>query len=562
MIAAESRADNRPIPSGVFESDLEAAIIGRVGAARYALWFKNHACMLKTADAVLIGVPSLHFQDWLQQTFGEDVRAAATEVAGGPIAVKFVLHHDLPPIPPIAAMNAGGHPTATTSAPAAMPKANVLPMSLARTQPENVVASAPAITTTASRSGSRKKASPSIPTIDPGEAPSESPKPKPRAKSKSANASNLFHAPSVGHRDSDDAPAADERGRPFRIGRRWRSLSDFVVGPCNRVAHASALSIVEEPGQGPNPLVIHGPVGTGKTHLLEGIYQGLRRNWPEARVLFVTAEEFTNRFVQASRHGKHSSFRKQFRECSALLLDDLNFLATKRATQEEFLHTFDALAADGRQVAVTLDCHPRMNDDLMPELVDRLVGGAVWGVMPPDGETRHAILRSKAAGAMPMIPGEVLEFMASHLRGNVRELEGAVHSVRHFARVTSREIDLSLVREALGELLRHAVRVVQVTDIDSAVCSVLRLPNGSLQSKQRSWTVSHPRMLAIYLARKHTSGTYAEISHHFGGKTHSAAVAAEKKVRQWLTAGESLQLGDRKWQVRELLERIERELNR
>src|SRR5262249_27079588 len=212
--------------------------------------------------------------------------------------------------------------------------------------------------------------------------------------------------------------------------RRWRHLNEFIVGPCNRVAHASALSVVEAPGQGANPLVLHGPVGTGKTHLLEGIYAGLRRGFPGWRVLYVTAEDFTNRFVQAMRLGKLGGFRKHFRECDALLLDDLHFLATKRATQEEFLHTFDVLHRDGKQLIVSCDCHPRLTDDFMPDLADRLLGGAVWGLMPPDADTRLAILRFRAARGEPAVPEEVLTHLAGQLRGKLRELEGALHSIR------------------------------------------------------------------------------------------------------------------------------------
>lgn len=346
-----------------------------------------------------------------------------------------------------------------------------------------------------------------------------------------------------------------------RTGRRWKGLADFVTGPSNRVAHAAALSAVEEPGQGANPLVIHGPTGTGKTHLLEGIFAGLKRQ-SDQRPVYTTAEEFTTRFVQASRLGKMSAFRRQFRECSVLLLDDLHFLATKKATQEEFLHTFDALVSDGRQVVVTTDCHPRLADELMPELVDRLLGGAVWSLQPPDPETRLEILRKKATGISPMIPDNVLKSLASSLRGNVRELEGAVNSVRHYAKVTGRPADMQTAREALGDLLRHAVRVVGVADVDAAVCAVLRLAGGTLQSKSRAWTVTHPRMVAIYLCRKHTAATYGEISKHFGAKTHSTAVAAEKKVRAWIEKGAGVAIGDRDWPVKELLDRVERELQR
>jgi chromosomal replication initiator protein len=345
--------------------------------------------------------------------------------------------------------------------------------------------------------------------------------------------------------------------------RRWHRLSDFVVGPCNRVALASALSVVEQPGEAVNPLVLHGPVGTGKTHLLEGIYAGLRRAHADWRVCYITSEDFTNRFVQAMRHGKLAAFRTFFRECDALLVDDLHFLSSKRATQEEFLHTFDALQADGRQMVLTCDCHPRLADDFAPELTDRLLGGAVWGLTPPEAETRLSILRAKAGQGKDAPLGEdVLSFLAAQLRGNVRELEGAIHSVRHYGRVAGRAVDVQLVREALADLLRHSLRMVKLPDIDGAVCTALRLETGALQSKGRAWALSHPRMVAMYLARKHTGASYSDIGGHFGGRNHSTAVAAEKKVRQWLLEDAELPVGERRLRVREIVERVERELLR
>jgi len=394
----------------------------------------------------------------------------------------------------------------------------------------------------------------------------DSPRPETESKPAPAPNRNLFGepvpVPKLKLKRPD--PDAEDFERPpasQRTGRKWRLLTEFVVGASNRMAYASAAAVVEEPGQGANPLVLHGPVGTGKTHLLEGIYAGLKRRL-DTKPCFTTAEEFTTRFVQASRLGKMSAFRRHYRECSALLLDNLNFLATKRATQEEFLHTFDSLIADGRQVVVTTDCHPRLADELMPELVDRLLGGAVWSLLPPDGETRLEILRKKSAGRGPTIPDDVLQAVAEVLRGNVRELEGAIHGIRHYAKVAGRPVDHALVREALGDLLRHAVRVVTLPDVEGAVCSVLRLSSGTLQSKARSWSVCHPRMVAVFLSRKHTAATYGEISKHFGAKTHSTAVAAEKKVRSWLDRDERVLIGDRDWGAKELVERIERELQR
>jgi chromosomal replication initiator protein len=304
---------------------------------------------------------------------------------------------------------------------------------------------------------------------------------------------------------------------------------------------------------------MHGAVGTGKTHLLEGVCAGLSRRFPDWRILFLTAEEFTNRFVQAMHQHKLNFFRKQFRDCDALLMDDVGFLAKKQATQEEFLHTLDALQVDQRPVVLTTDCHPRLADHFMPELTDRLVGGAVWSLTTPDHATRLELLRAKAyqAGGMPEA---VLDFLAQHLHGNVRELEGAIHSVLHVGKVTARPIDVALAREALGDLLRHSIRLVKLEDVERVVCEVLGLARDLLFSKKRQWIYSYPRMLAMYLARKHTSATYSEVGRHFGNRNHSTVVAGEKRVRQWLADNITLQLGKRIMPVADILEQIERKL--
>jgi chromosomal replication initiator protein len=454
---------------------LEQAIIQRIGEPRYNLWFANHTQFAWDDGCLTVGVPNLHFQDWLQSKFADAVAAAGADVFGRAVQVRFTIDPAL--------------------------------FQAARREQEAVA----------------------TPIVEKKPSKSETP----------------------------------SRDRSIKRARRWHRLPEFVIGACNRVAHASALSVVEEPGQGANPLVLHGPVGTGKTHLLEGIYVGLRKAHPDWDVRFVTAEEFTNSFLHAMHTGKLGAFRRRFRESDALLVDDLNFLATKRATQEEFLHTFDVLQVDGRQVVVTCDCHPRLADEFAPELADRLVGGAVWGLSPPDAETRLAILRSRATRlGQPIVPDDVLHHLADRLRGNVRELEGALHALRHFGRVTGKSIDMALANEALADLLRHAVRVVQLSDIDAAVCRVLKLETGALQSQKRAWAVSHPRMLAMYLARKHTSAAYSEIGLFFGGRNHSTAVAAEKKVRVWIRDDGVLTAGERTMRVREVVELAERELLR
>jgi chromosomal replication initiator protein len=479
------------------ELALAAAVSKRVGQARYGLWFEGHARFVPLGREVTVVVRNDQTRDWLEHTFGIAVREAVVDICGSGTAVRWAVDSSL-----------------------------ISEHHAERMEPQ--------------------RPSPSL-------APCGSPASRDRH--------DLFGDPIRERKSKSRSPSTDPSYAGSRAGRRWRLLADFVVGACNRVAHAAATSVVEEPGAGANPLVIHGPVGTGKTHILEGVFAGLRRQL-EGRPCFVTAEEFTTRFVAASQHGKMGAFRRQFRDCGALLLDDLHFLASRKATQAEFLHTFDALIADGRQVVVTTDCHPRLADELMPELVDRLLGGAIWGLMPPEHETRLDILRRKAAGANPPIPDAILKLLASRLRGNVRELEGAIHSVRHYSRVTGRPVDPAALQEVLGELLRHSVRAATINDVDAAVCAVLRLPAGALQAKSRAWIVTHPRMLAMYLCRKHTAATYGEISTHFGAKTHSTAVAAEKKVSVWMEKDLTVAIGDRDWRATEIRDRIERELQR
>ena len=513
-------------------SALERAIVQRIGDSRYELWFASRTRFRLSGDQLTVGVSNLYAQEYLQKKFRAPILAAASEVAGREVSVRFS-------IDPRLFREARAEQAAATPVPFSPGVAGE------GTEVSGRAPSPPSVLPQSRETSER--AIPDDSNVTPGLP--EPPMPAPRYAPRAAPGLFEHHA------------NAASRPRVPTTGRRWHHLAEFVVGSCNRVAFAASQSVVEAPGQGPNPLVIHGPVGTGKTHLLEGIYAGLRKQYPDARVVYITAEDFTNRFVQAMRATKLAGFRKHFREVDVFLLDDLHFLAGKKATQEEFLHTFDSLVAEGRQLVVTCDCHPRLNERFVPELVDRLLGGAVWGLLPPDFDTRLALLRAKSVNPhQTPIPEDVLRFLGEHLRGNVRELEGALHGVRHFSRVTGRAIDVALAREALGELLRHAVRVVHTADVESAVCGTLRLPAGALQGRDRSWAVSHPRMLAVYLCRKHTAASYGEISKHFGGRSHSTAVAAEKTVRQWLQQNQTLAIGGREWPVRELLERIEHAL--
>jgi chromosomal replication initiator protein len=461
----------------------------RIGEKRYLSWFDGKTKFRLQGDKLIVGVPNLFFQDWLQSRYASAIRDAALEVTGNLLQVQFVIDPEL-----------------FQAAREAEENCRAKPSGAAKTNPEPAGREAPGL--------DERRSEPAAPT------------------------------------------------RPSRASTRWRRLEDFVVGPATRVAHAAAVNLVEEPEQAPSPLVFHGPTGVGKTHLLEGIAQRFlqqRRDW---KAVYLTAEDFTNRFLAAFKEGKLGGFRKFFRDVDVLIIDDLQFLARKKATCEEFVHTLDALTSRRGIVVVSCDCHPRLSDDFTPELIDRLLGGASWSLQAPEVETRLQILRSKAAVREPAVPEAVLRFLSENLRGNVRELEGAVLTLQHFCRVSQRPVDKKSVQEALRDLLRHVGQKLRVEDIDHAVCDALDITRGSLQSNERAWHISHPRMIAMYLARKHTSASHTEIGKYFGGRNHSTVVAADKKVRSWISTDLHMINNGERRPIAEILSRIEMRLSR
>lgn len=339
--------------------------------------------------------------------------------------------------------------------------------------------------------------------------------------------------PGVDRPKAQAAPAAGSTG-PAAPSRPARRLEDFVVGPCNRLAHAAALEVVQSGGAGFNPLVIQGGVGMGKTHLLEGIGAAIRARHPGLKLIQTTAEAFTNGFLDAMRTGALNAFRSRHRGAGVLLVDDVGFLAAKRATQDEFLHTFNALIADGAPIILTTDQHPRQTAKLSDELATRFLGGMIVRIDAPDPTTRRAILKAKAAARGVILPEAVLNFVADHLRSGVRELEGALHSLVAHAALTGKKLDMALARAALRDTIRHTARAVALKDVERAVCQLFSIEPDALKAENRARAVAYPRMLAMYLARKHTGVPYSEVGRFFGNRNHSTVIAAEAKVAGWL----------------------------
>lgn len=363
--------------------------------------------------------------------------------------------------------------------------------------------------------------------------------------------------------EAPQTPAAPSQGAAAKApGRRWRTLEEFVVGGSNRLAYTAARNLIDRVAESPTLLTIFGGPGVGKTHLLEGLYGEARRTLGDAAVLCVSAEDFVNRFSAALAGKQTPQFRRQFRDAYALFLDDIDFFAGKSVMQEELLHTLEALHRLARPVVVTSQLHPRDLKDFAPQLLDRLVGGGVYELEPPDHRLRLELLRSKAAKQNLKLSREAEMHLADLLRGNVRELEGVVHLLWNLQQLQGKPLTLAQVKEATQSQVRTPLKIVTLTEIEKAVCKSLGIDGKTLRTPTRARTVSHARMLAMYLARQLTKASANEIARHFGYKSHSMVIAAEKKVARWLEEDAPLYAAVDRSPVREFIENIERDLSR
>jgi len=356
--------------------------------------------------------------------------------------------------------------------------------------------------------------------------------------------------------------AASPAGIPTPPKPRLRhDLDSFVVGASNQLAYNAATYVAEFPGVQYNPLFIHGNCGLGKTHLLQGLCKKFIEHHPTKRWAYMTGEEFTNEFLTCMRQNKLDVFRRKMRDLDLLVIDDVHFLSGKKVTQEEFLHTFNAIEAMGRQVVLVSDEHPKMIEEFGESLINRFVSGMVVRIDPPNYATRCEILRSLALRNHVSVSEEVISWIARRVTQNVRELEGALNRIAAHVKLTGRPADVNLAQEALGDLDRQLVAPVKPENIMQAVCNYFSLDQKDLMSGRRQRTISLARSVAMFLVRKTAKLSFPEIGIRMGKRNHSTVISACRRIERAVQKNEPLiwtsSVGDRTEEAAELIQRLE-----
>jgi chromosomal replication initiator protein len=320
------------------------------------------------------------------------------------------------------------------------------------------------------------------------------------------------------------------------------TFDTFVIGAGNRFAHAASLAVAEAPAKAYNPLFIYGGVGLGKTHLMHGIGHYVLEQNPNARVVYLSSEKFTNEFINSIRDNQTEKFRNKYRNVDILLIDDIQFLAGKEQTQEEFFHTFNALHEESKQIIISSDRPPKEIPTLEDRLRSRFEWGLITDIQPPDLETRIAILRKKAKADNLDIPNEVMVYIANQIDTNIRELEGALIRVVAYSSLINRDIDTELAIEALKDIIpSNKPRIINIATIQQVVGEFFNLKMEDFKAKKRTKSVAFPRQIAMYLSRELTDYSLPKIGEEFGGRDHTTVIHAHEKITQALQTDRQLQ---------------------
>ncbi|MGQ0810157.1 MAG: chromosomal replication initiator protein DnaA [Nitrospiraceae bacterium] len=344
----------------------------------------------------------------------------------------------------------------------------------------------------------------------------------------------------VAHKQ-DDHVGDEEGSRPVsrasQGGRLKRGIQlnpkytfkSFVVGAGNQFAHAASMAVAEQPAKAYNPLFIYGGVGLGKTHLLNAIGNHLAEH-SDVRIAYVTTEQFTNEVINSIRYDKMMDLRKRYRHIDMLMIDDIQFLAGKERTQEEFFHTFNTLYEARKQIVLSSDRFPKEMPDIEERLRSRFEWGLIADLQPPDVETRIAILRKKSEDEGITLPDDVTHFLATTMKNNIRELEGSLVRLGAYSSLTGQPIALEMAKNVLRDLIGDKKKIVVMDDVQDAVSERFHVKVSELKSRRRSKTLVYPRQIAMYLCRELTDASFPEIGRHFGNKDHTTIMHACKQI--------------------------------
>lgn len=337
-------------------------------------------------------------------------------------------------------------------------------------------------------------------------------------------------SPSVSEKEPLPLPSSPNRIRRRASNPKY-TFENFVVGTSNQFAHAASLAVADKPAQRYNPLFICGGVGLGKTHLLHSIGNSVMRKG-DLRITYVTTEQFTNEVINSIRYGKMEEFRRRYRNADILLIDDIQFLARKEQTQEEFFHTFNTLYEEQKQIVLSSDRFPKE----MPSMEERLRSRFEWGLtadlQQPDFETRVAILRKKSEEKGIDIGDEVVQLLADGLKDNIRELEGALLRLEAYSTLTGQSIGIEMVKNVLPDLLGRKRKVITMGDVQEVVARRFHMKVSELKSKRRTKTLVYPRQIAMFLSRELTDASFPEIGREFGGKDHTTIIHACRQIKK------------------------------
>jgi chromosomal replication initiator protein len=330
------------------------------------------------------------------------------------------------------------------------------------------------------------------------------------------------------------------------------TFSNFVIGASNQFAHAACVAVANQPGDNYNPLFIYGGVGLGKTHLVNAIGHQAMTQRPGLKIFYLSSESFMNELIASLRRDKMDEFKRKFRNVDILLLDDVQFIAGKERTQEEFFHTFNSLYESHKQIVITSDKFPKEIPGIEDRLRNRFEWGLIADIQPPDMETRVAILQKKAELEGVQLPHDVAIFLASNIDSNVRELEGSLTRLGAFGSLTKATITVDLAKEVLRNTLNGAKREITVENIQKTICEYFNVKLGDLKAKRRTQNIALPRQVAMYLCRKYTETSFPAIGDKFGGRDHSTVIHASKTIARKIKEDPHMQT---------TIEKLERNLN-